>query len=321
MWFLLACAAPGVELGVALPAAENAVAVPAERFVGPLDVTGVPTEALCGTPDRAALLAEGRYGWRVVVLDGAGMHAAGATEGWEATARRWREADAAVKARCGAVAPTAVLFAAHRDARFDASDVWAVHTWADGAGAGMFVLVEDGGAEERPPPGGDATEASGFVLARSRGGWAVLGPDAAVETASAREAGAWLATQGAGAASLSWVEPVAWAEVIGAADALVAHGIVPAFALTVPGKDGPAAPAPTRVLSPGSARVALADRLAVISLGDAYARRPLLMQVLGTSGTTSPAAEPGAPAKAPFDPPPATPFGASPPEPPRGPVR
>ncbi|MFN7144889.1 MAG: hypothetical protein ACK4YP_14025, partial [Myxococcota bacterium] len=185
MWLLLACAGPGLDLAVALPVAENATALPADRFVGPLDVAGVPTEVLCGAPDRAALLAEGHYGWRVVVLDGAGVHPPGSTEGWEVTARRWRDADAAVQARCGERAATPVLLAAHRGAAFDAMALWRVHSWVDLTGAELFLLVDDATPTERAPPRPEA--ASGFVLVGTRRGWSVLTPHGGMEFRSARE--------------------------------------------------------------------------------------------------------------------------------------
>lgn len=111
---------------VTVPTATHAETVPAWRFVGPLRVEGLAKERLCGETDRAALLREGWFGWRVLVITAEGLvgpDGSVAKGDWKALARaanawrrRWAAVDDQVEVNCGVRPPEEVLIAVDREA-------------------------------------------------------------------------------------------------------------------------------------------------------------------------------------------------------------
>ncbi|MFZ5476869.1 MAG: hypothetical protein ACOZNI_08860 [Myxococcota bacterium] len=111
MWWLFGCStpAPPLVLPVSSPATAGATALPATRFVGPLDVSGAPR--LCDA-DRGELLADGTFGWRVIAVSGGRVVF---PPDLEALARRWRDEDRMAAIRCPAPLVTDVLVAGEGD--------------------------------------------------------------------------------------------------------------------------------------------------------------------------------------------------------------
>ncbi|MFZ5482392.1 MAG: hypothetical protein ACOZNI_36860 [Myxococcota bacterium] len=113
--------APAIELPYESPAVAHPEVLPAWRFVGPLHVEGMSREELCGETDRARLLREGKFGWRVVLAKDGQVGAL--PGGWiprgpdgmtylpfyERVTKLWEEADARVAELCGVKPVTEVL--------------------------------------------------------------------------------------------------------------------------------------------------------------------------------------------------------------------
>lgn len=190
MFLLLACAPaesrtppPALTLGVKLPPAQHASALPAARFVGPLDVAGLDAAALCGELDRAALLREGRYGWRVLGLSGGNVRLPdGTVESLEgdapalrALAARWVAADEAYAERCGRAPETALLIAPDAEARHVLpSKLLGLRDLAGYAPAAAWLLVDDSIPDATPTPPADRIARPHATLTIAPGSTALL---------------------------------------------------------------------------------------------------------------------------------------------------
>ncbi|MDP2307750.1 MAG: hypothetical protein Q8P18_17125 [Pseudomonadota bacterium] len=275
MFWLLACSSPpALELPVSPPLARHGVGLAVERFVGPLDVAGLDAAALCGTPDYAALLRDGRFGWRVLLATDEGLALAdeGAAVATPASAadlstrlheraERWAAADATAAAVCGAPVLTSVLIAADGGMRFDPSPL---------LGASAFdafdvrLLVAD--SEIEPAVAAPAKRETGFYLdlAWARNGWAVRGSDESVpvsEHPSVYGAVERVLQAGYPEVVLTMDSQSPWSAAVEAVDALTAIGIVPTFGLVVGTKELGAPKPPSS--GPGT-RLALGRTVSVL---------------------------------------------------------
>ena len=270
---LLGCEpSPSTGLGVTVPTAQNATAVPASRFVGPRDGHGVQG---CGATDPVSLLVAGTYGWRVLSVAGDGVRLPDGRSVSLGDAKdlcvitelagRWEEAAAVAQLRCGVRPETEVLVAMDVDAR-----VGSVTALRGALGRGgvdrahIRLLVRD------DTPGAPVTRAvpadgrQPLTLARTNRGWAVLSSSADLPYEETDLSGAVAIVAEAGAPVVFALDPgLPWFSAASMLDALAGVGIEPSFAHPV--RDGdplPPAPAATFV---GDARIALGDTVGVLA--------------------------------------------------------
>jgi hypothetical protein len=275
MFWLLACTPappPSIELPLTLPAATNATAVPAARFVGALDVAGVDPVRSCADDERAALLREGHFGWRVLVLDqdevsipGPGGVGQEHMKLWELV-KRWQAADEAIAERCANPPDKRVLIAVDAGGTGGLESLErALH---DLEGFDVQLLVSDAQPGEGLPEPPLVAHVPFYTFAPTRSGtWAVLPSTAdipAAEVESPSDGVRLMSLYQTSGAVLCAAPGTPWSTVVEGLDALAAIGVRPFVALGVSG-DGsaPSAPAPP---SRGSTHLALGDTLSVLPL-------------------------------------------------------
>ncbi|MES2640797.1 MAG: hypothetical protein V4850_14980 [Myxococcota bacterium] len=339
MLWLLACAPPvppppALDLPVTPPAATHASGALVDEFVGPAEVAGldaahIETAALCGAPDRAALLHDGRFGWRVLVVTPEGLALADEL-GEEprvasvlyrrlaSRAARWAAADKAASARCGAPVRTPVLIVADGRSRYDSNEVGGPGILE---GFDVRLLVTD--AEPTPRVAAPVRREDGgyLTLAGGSGGWVVLGSTddfPSSSHASAEEAAQRVVE--AGYPPVLFTSEADWSLAVQGLDALAGIGVVPGTSLVVGDKDPPPSVAPQ---PPGATRLVLGERIAVLAF-----QPPGYLQWKGTERPKTvilkAKGEPKivVPERPIFGPEPTEPpRGPAPAEPPRGPVR
>jgi hypothetical protein len=279
-----------VDLPVTPPVATNARALPTAELVGPVDVAAV--DAIAGTPcaelDPAALLAAGRYAWRVLIVGPEGPYALGdddtSRKAQYARLKQWAAADAKLVARCGGSGRTSVLVAAHGASPWGESSAMLLPN-ADTVDA--WLLVADPTPDARPrfptaPPA--QTGRPYLVLAGGGRSWAVLGSDPSIpatEHPTATEAAARIATLDTTGLVFTGNPARSWADAVAGLDALAGIGVVPTIGLGIGGDP------PLRARTPmGTTRLTLGDAVPVLAFAfPSYSTSPLY-QMIG-SGTVT----------------------------------
>lgn len=287
MFWLLACTPPPepppwLDVPVSPPKAIHATAVRTDVFVGPLDVADLDAAALCGAPDRAALLRAGRFGWRVLVVTPEGLAPADevpaappdaggaerrATElrsRLEARVAQWNAADKLWAARCGTQPRTPVLIAAEAGSRFDTLSLWY---------GGLVEALEFRLLVSDPDPGAPmaartASELPFYLtLAGSSNGWAALGSDDTAFTASTHTRASDAAERVVEAGYPEVLIHVdassgSWSTFTDGLDALAAIGVLPTLGLSFPESEVPPLRAPPR----GPTRLTLGEVVPVLQI-------------------------------------------------------
>jgi hypothetical protein len=337
MLWLLACAPPvppppALDLPVTPPAAIHASEVLVDTFVGPDEVAGldaahIDAAALCEVPDRAALLRDGRFGWRVLVVtpeglalaDELGVEPRVASDLYRrlgSRVARWTAADKAASARCGAPVRTPVLIVADGRSRYDANALGV--SILDGLDVRLLVTDAEPGLAVAAPV--RRKDVGYLTLAGGTGGWMVLGSTEDFQSYSyerAEEAAQRIVA--AGYPRVLFTSGADWSLAVQGLDALAGIGVVPDTVLAV----GDENPTPPVAPPPGATRLVLGERVAVLAfepprylqMGEGVARRAGPLELQGKPKMV-------APERPTFGPEPTEPpRGPAPAEPPRGPVR
>jgi hypothetical protein len=322
---LLACAPrvappPSVDLPVTPPVATNARALPTAELVGPADVAAVDATAAtpCAALDPAALLAAGRYEWRVMVVGPEGEHGLGdddtSRKAQYARLEQWAAADAKLVARCGGSGRTSVLVVVDAGTGWETAKL--LHPTLDTLD--LWLLVADPTPSALPPvrstpPG--RTPGPYMTLVSSGRSWALLASDPSIpasEHPTALEAAARLATLPA-----ETIDPqrtvlvgnpeLTWAEAAVGLDALAGIGLVPTMTLTVIDDPLPLRrPAPP---PPGTTSLTLGETVPVLAFAfPGYSTSPLYQMIgSGTVADTPDIPDPDAALQRAEDAPPAAP--------------